>query len=90
MIVKMRVHPRRALQMLKGKQQMCDGIEDEDLKEDVSMQTDISLLLILQGDLVDDPEDDLEKFSGLFQKSYSLTGIIALCEERLKAARSTS
>ena len=76
--------------MLKGKQQLCDGIEDKDLTEDVSMQTDISLLLILQGDLVDDPEDDLEKFSGLFQKSYSLTGIIALCEELLKAARSTS
>ena len=90
MIEKIREHPRKGLQMLKEKQQLCDGIEDKDLTEDVSMQTDISLLLILQGDLVDDPEDDLEKFSGLFQKSYSLTGIIALCEERLKAARSTS
>lgn len=52
----------KGLRIHKGKQHkigaQIDGIEDEDLKEDVGLQTDDSHLIILQGQVADDSDDE--------------------------------
>ena len=48
----------KGLQIHKGKQHKIDGQDDVDVKQDVSVQTEDSLQIVLNGDIAEDCEDE--------------------------------
>ena len=71
----------------KGKQHkigaQADGIDNEDIIEDLSLHT-----FILQGEVAEDPDDEDIQVGETFwplQEVYTLTGIFALLEKHQKA-----